>query len=131
MAVNSKHRRVELQPVSTSSEGFLGQSASVQKDCSKDSVMNRGLPSSGNGSWIDKNAAFLGATRKTIDSTNGKSQCRTFCPRADGGFHDHTRRESVMESMNGVDDAFSRRNGAPPFMLFWHHLHSRRALGRF
>lgn len=59
--------------------------------------------SSGNNYFYDANAALLASIKETIDSTSEKGQCQRFHRTADGGRHDGLVGDSMIESLNGVD----------------------------
>lgn len=93
--------------------------------------MNIERPSSGNGSWSDANAAFLGTTRKKIDFTNGESQCRPSRRSADGCILNGVSSESWTESLNGVEETSPIVHVTPFLTILRHRLHGQIARRHF
>lgn len=84
-----------------------------QKTWSTNVLMNSESPISENGIWNDANVAPLSVTSKKIDSPNRESQYQTFRWSAGGGIHDGVSRESLIESVNGVEEISCRVRMAP------------------
>lgn len=89
-------------------------------------VMNGEHPLSGIGPSNDANGPVLGATCEMIDLTNEESQCWPFCRSADGVIIDGVRHESVIESVDDVDETSPRAPRTRPLTHLRHRLHGQK-----
>lgn len=77
------------------------------------SVMNSDTSSTGSRCCSETNAGLLSLAAKTIHLADGEILCRTFSRKSASEIHDCVHRESVIESVNGVECKSPSVQGTP------------------